>query len=186
MEGVAMLRQLIGQLQEVLELYGSPPPTVPSNYFIQFQPTSHHQPLRSLLISPFFLLIFGFIFSCFEWRGFGFYFHFYKLFHFCFWVRLSSSKPIFLPFNFCFLVNWKGFFLLISDVSYTFSSIPRFWFICYSALLWRKYFLTQYVCCEVVSTVSLGRETYGKIWFCFRENKNFHEYCLLLLLYDIS
>lgn len=103
MEGVAMLRQLIGQLQEVLELYGSPPPTVPSNYFIQFQPTSHHQPLRSLLISPFFLLIFGFLFSCFEWRGFGFYFHFYKLFHFCFWVRLSSSKPIFCLFPFVFL-----------------------------------------------------------------------------------
>lgn len=48
MEGVAMLRQLIGQLQEVLEL-----PTLPSNYFIQFQPASHHQPLRSLIISPF-------------------------------------------------------------------------------------------------------------------------------------
>lgn len=56
MEGVAMLRQLIGQLQEVLELYGSPPPTVPSNYFIQFQaplqPTSQQLPLRSL-IRPF-------------------------------------------------------------------------------------------------------------------------------------
>lgn len=51
MEGVAMLRQLIGQLQEVLELYGSPPPTVPSNYFIQFQPTSHHQPLRWCLLN---------------------------------------------------------------------------------------------------------------------------------------
>ncbi|KAL8535091.1 hypothetical protein ACS0TY_010927 [Phlomoides rotata] len=50
MEGVAMLRQLIGQLQEVLELYGSPPPAVSSNYFIQFQdqsqPTSQQQPIR--------------------------------------------------------------------------------------------------------------------------------------------
>ncbi|KAL1550463.1 F-box only protein 6 [Salvia divinorum] len=46
MEGVAMLRQLIGQLQEVLELYGSPPPAAPANNLIRFQPTSHHQPLR--------------------------------------------------------------------------------------------------------------------------------------------
>ncbi|KAK6160413.1 hypothetical protein DH2020_003794 [Rehmannia glutinosa] len=56
MEGVAMLRQLIGQLQEVLELYGSPPPfpaAVPSNYFIQYQaqpqPTSQQQPRRKFI-----------------------------------------------------------------------------------------------------------------------------------------
>lgn len=56
MEGVAMLRQLIGQLQEVLELYGSPPPhTVPSNYFIQLQaqpqPESQQHPLRWCLFN---------------------------------------------------------------------------------------------------------------------------------------
>ncbi|XP_073037151.1 F-box only protein 6-like isoform X1 [Primulina eburnea] len=50
MEGVAMLRQLIGQLQEVLELYGSPPPTaVPSNYFLHFQA----RPQASLQQHPF-------------------------------------------------------------------------------------------------------------------------------------
>ncbi|EYU33446.1 hypothetical protein ABFS82_11G072300 [Erythranthe guttata] len=49
MEGVAMLRQLIGQLQEVLELYGSPPPTVPSNYFIQFQPQPQQPSSEQLL-----------------------------------------------------------------------------------------------------------------------------------------
>ncbi|CAA2993850.1 F-box only protein 6-like [Olea europaea var. sylvestris] len=37
MEGVSILRQFIGQLQGLLELYGSPP-SVPSNYFLQFQP----------------------------------------------------------------------------------------------------------------------------------------------------
>ncbi|KAL3649903.1 F-box only protein 6 [Castilleja foliolosa] len=47
-EGVAMIRQLIGQFQEFLELHGSfPPPAVPSNYFIQLQaqarPTSQQQ-----------------------------------------------------------------------------------------------------------------------------------------------
>lgn len=51
-----MLRQLIGQLQEVLELYGSPPPhTVPSNYFIQLQaqpqPESQQHPLRWCLFN---------------------------------------------------------------------------------------------------------------------------------------
>ncbi|XP_075484590.1 F-box only protein 6-like [Primulina tabacum] len=51
MEGVAMLRQLIEQLQEVLELYGSPPAAaVPSNYFLHFQPrpqpSLQQQPLR--------------------------------------------------------------------------------------------------------------------------------------------
>ncbi|KZV28194.1 F-box only protein 6-like [Dorcoceras hygrometricum] len=47
MEGVAMLRQLIGQLQEVLELYGSPPPAaVPSNYFLHFQPRPQQHLLR--------------------------------------------------------------------------------------------------------------------------------------------
>ncbi|KAL3835704.1 hypothetical protein ACJIZ3_010440 [Penstemon smallii] len=47
-ERVGMLRQLIGELQEVIELYGSPPPTVPSNYFIQFQaqPTRQQHNLR--------------------------------------------------------------------------------------------------------------------------------------------
>ncbi|XP_073020236.1 F-box only protein 6-like [Primulina eburnea] len=51
MERVAMLRQLIVQLQEVLELYGSPPAAaVPSNYFLHFQPrpqpSLQQQPLR--------------------------------------------------------------------------------------------------------------------------------------------
>lgn len=45
MEAVAMLRQLIGQLQVVLELYGSPPSTLPSNYLIQFQAQPHRQTL---------------------------------------------------------------------------------------------------------------------------------------------
>lgn len=40
MEGeLAMLRQLIGQVQELLELYGgSPPTTFPPNYVFSFQP----------------------------------------------------------------------------------------------------------------------------------------------------
>ncbi|CAA3029995.1 F-box only protein 6-like isoform X1 [Olea europaea var. sylvestris] len=42
MEGLAMLRQLIGQLQEYLELNGSPP-AVPPNYFLQFRPQSTPQ-----------------------------------------------------------------------------------------------------------------------------------------------
>lgn len=42
--GLAMLRQLIGQVQELLELYGSPPPLSP-DYFPRLQPhppPSHH------------------------------------------------------------------------------------------------------------------------------------------------
>ncbi|KAL2524597.1 F-box only protein 6 [Abeliophyllum distichum] len=42
MEGLAMLRQLIGQVQEFLELHGSPP-TVPPNYFLQFRAQSTPQ-----------------------------------------------------------------------------------------------------------------------------------------------
>lgn len=44
--GLAMLRQLIGQVQELLELYGGSPPTFLPNYFLRFQPLpppEHHQ-----------------------------------------------------------------------------------------------------------------------------------------------
>nr|GMC68714.1 F-box only protein 6-like [Ipomoea batatas] len=45
MEGLAMLRQLIGQVQELLELYGGYPSTVvPANYFLQLQPPPPHHP----------------------------------------------------------------------------------------------------------------------------------------------
>ncbi|GER47356.1 F-box family protein [Striga asiatica] len=45
--GLGMLRQLIGQLEEFLELHGSiPPPALPSNCLIQFLPPSHHNSLR--------------------------------------------------------------------------------------------------------------------------------------------
>ncbi|CAA0820096.1 F-box only protein 6 [Striga hermonthica] len=45
--GLGMLGQLIGQLEEFLELHGSvPPPALPSNCLIQFLPPSHHSPLR--------------------------------------------------------------------------------------------------------------------------------------------
>lgn len=47
--GLAMLRQLIGQVQELLELYGGSPPTFLPNYFLRFQPLpppEHHQHQR--------------------------------------------------------------------------------------------------------------------------------------------